>query len=193
MSKVYVQCPICKTVLLADWDNNINSRYRCVKCGIEPYFNNTILPALSVRQPWSHLICIGLKDIENRTRRTNFRGRVLIHASAKLCSGSLIDIFTEEQWDCLEESGFVYEFLFKDKHPIFCKSAIIGSVEIVDCVRNHPSIWAEHKAYKKVKKDGIVSTIEVPVYNWVLANPVLFKEPILNVKGQLGFFKPKIE
>lgn len=28
-----------------------------------------ILPALSVRQPWAYLICIGLKDIENRTRR----------------------------------------------------------------------------------------------------------------------------
>lgn len=50
-------------------------------------------------------------------------------------------------------------------------SAIIGSVEIVDCVINHPSVWAEKG-----------------VYNWVLANPVLFEKPILNVKGKLGFW-----
>lgn len=72
-------------------------------------------------------------------------------------------------------------------------SAIIGYVEIIDCVRGHTSIWSEHKAYKKVKENGVESIIEVPVYNWVLSNPVLFKEPILNVKGQLGFFKPKID
>lgn len=48
---------------------------------------------------------------------------------------------------------------------------IIGSVEIVDCVQNHPSIWAEKG-----------------VYNWVLANPVLFNKPIENVKGKLSFW-----
>ena len=39
--------------------------------------------------------------------------------------------------------------------------AIIGSVEIAGCVQNHPSIWAEKGAW-----------------NWVLANPVMFPEPI---------------
>jgi hypothetical protein len=51
-------------------------------------------------------------------------------------------------------------------------SAIIGSIEIVDCVQNHPSIWAEKCAY-----------------NWVLRNPVLFKYPVLNMKGKLNFWE----
>lgn len=48
-------------------------------------------------------------------------------------------------------------------------SAIIGSVMIVDCVVNHPSVWAEKG-----------------VYNWVLSNAVLFSEPI-PAKGKLSF------
>ena len=53
----------------------------------------------------------------------------------------------------------------------YINSAIIGSVEIIDCVINHPSIWAEKG-----------------VYNWLLANPILFKEPIENVRGKLSFW-----
>ena len=28
-----------------------------------------------------------------------------------------------------------------------------------------------------------------PIYNWVLANPILYKKPILNVKGKLSFWE----
>lgn len=53
----------------------------------------------------------------------------------------------------------------------FCTGSIIGSVEIIDCVQNHPSIWAEKG-----------------VYNWVLANPILYENPIKDVKGKLSFW-----
>lgn len=38
------------------------------------------MKAITIKQPWASLIVSGLKDIENRTWKTNFRGRVLIHA-----------------------------------------------------------------------------------------------------------------
>lgn len=70
--------------------------------------------------------------------------------------------------------------------------SIIGSVEIVDCVINHPSVWAE----KTVRFENCVDIlladekdIHPPIYNWVLANPVLFDEPIPNVKGKLSFWE----
>ena len=53
----------------------------------------------------------------------------------------------------------------------YVNSAIIGSVEIVDCVVDYSSIWAEKG-----------------VYNWVLANPILYSKPIENVKGKLSFW-----
>ena len=60
-------------------------------------------------------------------------------------------------------------------------SAIIGSVEIIGCSINHPSKWAE-------KSDDSKGYYEDPIYNWVLANPILFESPIENVKGRLSFW-----
>ena len=38
--------------------------------------------ALSIMQPWAHLVVAGVKRIENRTWTTDYRGLVLIHASS---------------------------------------------------------------------------------------------------------------
>ncbi|GHT02087.1 hypothetical protein AGMMS49525_04920 [Bacteroidia bacterium] len=133
------------------------------------------MKAITVKQPWANIICSGIKDVENRTWKTNYRGRVLIHASAKP-SVILFDLvksgfFSDEQRHNIvmddTKNAMSYDELIT--------GAIIGSIEIVDCVKNHPSIWAE---------DG--------VWNWVLANPILFKEPIKNVKGKLSFWESGI-
>ena len=41
------------------------------------------MKALSIRQPWASLIVAGIKDIENRSWVTNYRGKLLIHAAQK--------------------------------------------------------------------------------------------------------------
>jgi hypothetical protein len=38
---------------------------------------------ISIRQPWASLIVSGLKDVENGTWPTRYRGPVLIHASQR--------------------------------------------------------------------------------------------------------------
>jgi ASCH domain len=38
---------------------------------------------ISIRQPWAGLIVSGLKDVENRTWPTRYRGPILIHASQR--------------------------------------------------------------------------------------------------------------
>ena len=73
-------------------------------------------------------------------------------------------ILTNEQLLALPENKEWKDFSF-------CTGSIIGSVEIIDCVQNHPSIWAEKG-----------------VYNWVLANPILYENPIKDVKGKLSFW-----
>ncbi len=40
------------------------------------------LPVLSIRQPYAWAVVHGIKDIENRSWRTHYRGPLLIHASA---------------------------------------------------------------------------------------------------------------
>ena len=41
------------------------------------------MKAVTVKQPWAGLIMAGMKDIENRTWETEYRGKLLIHASSK--------------------------------------------------------------------------------------------------------------
>lgn len=43
---------------------------------------HTGMPALSIRQPWAHLILHGPKRIENRSWGTSYRGPLAIHAPA---------------------------------------------------------------------------------------------------------------
>ena len=127
------------------------------------------MKTISLRQPWAYLICSGIKPIENRSWKLpeKYKGeRVLIHASANKKLNLLA--LTGEQYE-----DACNKFDWKETRSVdrWDRSAIIGSVEIVDCVINHPSVWAEKG-----------------VYNWVLANPILFDKPILNVKGKLGFW-----
>lgn len=87
---------------------------------------------LSIRQPWAWLIVYGGKDIENRDWFTRVRGRVLVHAG-KGCT-------RQEYEDAVE---FCQRRDLKCPPPLdtLARGGIIGSVEIVDCVRSSPSPW----------------------------------------------------
>lgn len=122
------------------------------------------MKAITIKQPWASLIVHGIKDIENRNWRTNLRGRVLIHSSAKGDIAKFGCLQSNQRLKVLNTS--MGRIGFNDL-PF---GSIIGSVEIIDCVQNHPSIWADKG-----------------VYNWVLANPVIFENPI-PAKGKLSFW-----
>jgi len=152
------------------------------------------MKALTVKQPWGSLICLGIKPIENRAWKCpeKYIGqRVLIHTSSS--QGKKFNInLTDEQmiaaFGSIAMDSIAGNFEF---------GAIIGSAIILDCVINHPSIWAEkqHCLLKTPCKDlakrpncwdGCMH-FSKPIYNWVLANPILFPEPI-PAKGKLGFW-----
>lgn len=138
------------------------------------------MKTLTVKQPWASLIVVGIKDVENRTWPTKFRGRVLIHASAGRAKKFKINLSDEQMLAAFKDIS---------QQAIYGKfdfGAIIGSVEIVDCVINHSSIWAE-KTDILTDEDGFPKYGD-KIYNWVLANPILFNDPIFNVKGRLSFW-----
>ena len=124
------------------------------------------MKAITIKQPWASLIATGLKDIENRSWKTNYRGRVLIHAAASPVKEGLAALNNKQLFELMKRENWETEF---ENLP---NGAIVGSVEIVDCVQNHPSKWAQ---------EGF--------WHWVLANPVLFPEPITGVKGKLSFWE----
>jgi hypothetical protein len=71
----------------------------------------------------------GLKDIENRPRRTHYRGPVLIH------TGLSLDSYAKENVEWLENQ-------FKVQIPRDLKiGGIVGMADVVDCVDSHRSKW----------------------------------------------------
>ena len=141
------------------------------------------MKTISVKQPWAYLLAASIKNFENRTWKLpeKYKGeRVLIHASAKLAKHE----FTWEQSSVLAQHDEKFDMHF---------SAIIGSVRFVDCVINHPSIWAEKTERFAINESWPNGRPESAgkkgdIYNWVATDAVLFEEPILNVKGKLGFW-----
>lgn len=139
------------------------------------------MKTLSIKQPWASLIAHGIKDVENRTWKTNHRGRIYIHVSAP-------KKFNVEMTD--EQTILAAPVLAKVFDFDLPFGAIIGEVDIVDCVLNHESIWAEHMSTHQCEETGIkiLDRGQKYIWNWVLANPVLYDEPILNVKGKLSLW-----
>ncbi|MDD3465575.1 MAG: ASCH domain-containing protein [Campylobacterales bacterium] len=123
----------------------------------------TPIKALTIRQPWAYLIfngakCsdIGNKDIENRTHFKKHRGLTAIHTSKK------VDM---DAYDHLVEQGIK----LPPASELPC-GQIIGTVNIVDCVKEHASRWKEKGTWGYVLEDARE-----------LDNPVA-------CKGQLGFW-----
>lgn len=134
------------------------------------------MKALSVKQPWAWLICAGIKDIENRDWRIGRKPRYGPYKSHK--AGFTISLperiyihASKDEKQCLITAGELYANLIP--FPIIerlPRGAIIGEVDIVDCVTKSDSPWFVGK------------------YGFVLKNPALYEKPI-PYKGQLGFFE----
>lgn len=122
------------------------------------------MQCLSVKQPWASLICMGLKDVENRSWRPKTApGRILIHA------GASIDKYAQDE----------AEDIVGHSLPALPKGAIIGYVDVYDFTMHSDSVWAG---------EGHGSE-----WKWMLRNAKMFKNPI-PYKGKLGIFTvPEID
>lgn len=132
--------------------------------------------ALSVQQPWASLICSGIKDIENRTWQTDYRGRLYIVASRKNAASRLEKGEFPEIWSTaikdLQERG---QFPDYSELP---QSAVIGYVDVVDCTGEKvDSIWS-------------MGTLQEGNINWILRNAHTFEKPLFpGFEAKLGLFE----
>lgn len=90
---------------------------------------------ISVRQPHAWAILFAGKDIENRDRRWNLRGRVVVHASATMTRDEILAID-----DIASLTGLRVPTV-ADFRACGLLGALIGTVEIVDCVEHSTSPW----------------------------------------------------
>lgn len=92
------------------------------------------MKAISIKQPWASLIVEGIKDIENRNWFTYYRGLLYIHASKGFdIQGANVLAMKYPQYTALIE---------KSKE---LRGGIIGTVQLINCVRSHTSEWFQGK------------------------------------------------
>ena len=100
--------------------------------------------ALTVRNPWAWAIIHAGKDIENRTWSTSYRGPLVIHAAARLEA-------VEYQRVCSWMRQHVDVLAPAPDRLI--GQALVGVVDLVDCVRDSASRWAMPDQWHWVLRD----------------------------------------
>jgi hypothetical protein len=123
------------------------------------------MKAISIRQPWAWLILNASKDIENRSRPTKKRERILIHASKTV---------DDSAWDKIRpmfDRDIRWIMMGNLRKMVTLPGftgGIVGAVTIVDCVTVSDSLWFEGP------------------YGWVLSGATQL--PFVPYKGTLSFF-----
>jgi len=92
--------------------------------------------AITIRQPWAHAVIYGGKTIENRSWPTKYRGPVAIHAGLALEDGVFFDFVKRRGLESSLPFG-------RDATRDLPRGAVVGLVDIVDCVTTDPSAWFE--------------------------------------------------
>lgn len=174
---------------------------------------------LSVKNPISYLIVSGIKDVENRSWTTDYRGEIYIHSSGKdsfdycdVCDDDLFPIHAEFESLKFSDDGIptnidsckyiAYDikdnayFLTKsgenhrNEYELFKKASAFMQTE--NCFFRSQAIIG------KVDLVDVITNSDSPFaadgqYHWILKNPVMFQKPILYVKGKLKFFEYDIK
>jgi len=120
--------------------------------------------ALTVLQPWAHVISLGLKKIENRKCYTNFRGTLLIHAGKS------------DRW-CENKDWLAWPDMQLGK--IVCVVRVIGCVKF----QRFPYVFEGPEELRWVEEDEFT---EGP-YCWVLDDITPLTKPI-SARGKQGFW-----
>lgn len=123
-------------------------------------------PALTIKQPWASLIMNGIKNVENRSWITEYRGPMFIHAGMKWDSSpwpddpSITTLGDEELMTLTEDNLLI---------P---RGMILGTVDLVMIIDDSMSPWAR-------KGD----------HHWLISNPRRFAAPV-PWRGQMGLWWP---
>jgi hypothetical protein len=116
------------------------------------------MKALTIKQPWAWAIMAGLKTAENRSWFTPHRGRLLIHAGARIDARSVVG-------DVFAAAGAVLP-------TELATGVILGTVDLVS-ICSPRELAGDPWAFGP--------------WCWRLENPQPFAEPI-PWRGQLGLF-----
>jgi len=174
---------------------------------------------LSVKAPYSYLICYGVKDVENRTWRTDYRGPLYIHSSHGCgefigfpdLSGYPLPLFDELDGlyhkDTREFSGEAEHILF-DGGELLMRKEFAEDARVAAEYRMMTDLFAKENAERvcfhesavigkvdlvDIQQDYASPWSEAGNFHWILKNAVLFDKPVRFVKGKLRIWKYELK
>lgn len=106
------------------------------------------IKVLTVKQPYADAIINGLKLVENRSRTTNYRGRLFIHSSKSKPTQTDLRYCRQRDFYYDEERSYL--------------GFIIGSVELVNVVINEDLPWAIPSNYQWILENP--RKLKVPIF-----------------------------
>lgn len=120
-------------------------------------------PALTIKQPWASLIMLGVKDIENRSWTTGYRGPLWVHAGKA---------WADDEWPDDPALRF-FDFSHFTRESIHVpRGSLLGTVDLCNIITDSESPWA-------IKGQN----------HWVIRNPRSLFKP-LPWRGQTGLWRP---
>lgn len=122
------------------------------------------MKVLTIKEPWATLIIDGYKKYEFRSWKTNYRGKILIHAGMSL-EKDMLKRFEEYDLKC-------------------SKGEIIGEAELTDCILVDKEFNDE---LIKINPVVYAKSNHVQKYAWKLENVIKYPNPI-PIKGKLGLW-----
>ncbi len=127
------------------------------------------MKVLSLTEPYATLIKNGIKTIETRSWKTNYRGKLYIQASSTKIPKEYKN--NEELMNLVDINCLNY-------------GNIICSCELVDCIEMTDEFIEK---IKKNKNEYITGVYAVGRYAWILKNIKILDKPI-KAKGHLGIW-----
>ena len=136
------------------------------------------MKALTVKQPWAWAIIHGGKDVENRSRATNHRGQLYIHAGLGYSKEADESQPMQEAWinaaqNLSIERGAMGPLRKRDLFLDY--GALIGTVDVIGC---HHSVTCFNRCSQWAMAGH---------YHWELSNPHPLPYPLPD-KGRLGIW-----
>ncbi|WP_342088032.1 ASCH domain-containing protein [Dyadobacter sp. OTU695] len=134
------------------------------------------MKAISVQQPWAGLLVLGIKKCETRSWNTKFRGKIAIHASAKMPKEG--EALLKELCELLPDTFFKGSRAYNMCTVLGC---VLGRVQVEDCRSTN-----DMKPVNAGEK--MLGDFSANRYYWWCINPEAYLTPIPAV-GQLSIWE----
>lgn len=160
------------------------------------------MKALSIINPIAYLVACGVKDVENRSWTTNYRGKLYIHSSGVATNtitgtdlpyghANVLDLIFNEKRERDAVIRGVEEVLKRVAFKYYGLKTYDEWIEFDEPARDLPfkagSIIGE-VVVQDVKRDAKSPWAAPNCYHWCLTDAKLYDTPIIGIRGRLGLW-----